>query len=431
MTPSPSSFDRRQLLRSAGAGALSAGVFASLNLGSAAPRVRPLRSDEQAPDGPPLKAGVIGCGGRGSGAATDFLSAGPKLTIAALADVFSDRLEGLRAQLKKDKGIDVPQDRCFVGFDACEKLLETDVDVVILSTPPHFRPDHFRAAVRARKHVFMEKPVAVDPAGARSVIASAKKAAIGGLSVVTGTQRRHQASYRAAYERVANGALGEIVAARCTWNQGQLWFRERKPEWSDMEYMIRDWVNWSWLSGDHIVEQHVHNLDVIHWFTGKLPVKAVGVGARHRRVTGDQYDCFDVDFTYDGGLRLNSMCRQINGCANEVGELVVGTKGWTDCTSRIVGHDGKTLWTNSSEGDPSPYVHEHVDLVTSIRKGEPFNEAENTALSTLMAVMGRVAAYTGREVTWDEIMGSDLRLGPETYELGPLAWPTTPPVPGA
>jgi predicted dehydrogenase len=426
-----SSFDRRQLLRGAGAGALGAGVLASVNPLSAAPRARALQSSKQAPDGPPLKAGVIGCGGRGSGAAIDFLSAGPNLTIGALADVFPDRLSGLREQLKKDRGIDVPQDHCFEGFDACERLLETDVDVVLLCTPPHFRPEHFRAAVRARKHVFMEKPVAVDADGVRSVLVSAKKADVGSLSVVTGTQRRHEASYRAAYQMVSQGAIGDVVSARCSWNQGQLWYRDRRPEWSDMEFMLRDWVNWCWLSGDHIVEQHVHNLDVIHWFTGRLPTKAVGVGARHRRVTGDQYDCFDVEFAYENGMRVHSMCRQINGCANEVGELVVGTKGWTDCSSRIVGHDGKLLWKHEGKDDPSPYVAEHVDLVTSIRKGEPINEAPATAHSTLMAVMGRTAAYSGREVGWDEVLAAEDKLGPAAYALGPLEWPTAPPVPGA
>lgn len=431
MNPTSSSFDRRQLLRNAGAGALSAGFLSSMGGAPAPTPIRPRRTGDQAPDGPLLKAGVIGCGGRGSGAALDFLAAGPNLTIGALADVFEDRLDSLREKLAKEKGVEVPREHCFTGFDAFEKLLETDVDVVLLTTPPHFRPEHFRAAVRARKHAFLEKPVAVDPAGARSVIVSAKKAAVGSLAVVTGTQRRHQASYQAAYERVRDGALGEIVSARCTWNQAQLWYRDRQPEWSDMEHMIRDWVNWSWLSGDHIVEQHVHNLDVIHWFTGRLPAKAVGIGARHRRVTGDQYDCFDVEYAYEGGLRLNSMCRQINGCSNDVSELVVGTKAWTDCTSRIVSHDGKALWTNSSEGELSPYVAEHVALVSAIRGGAPINEAEACAQSTLMGVMGRIAAYTGREVTWEEMMGSDLRLGPETYALGPLAWSTAPPIPGA
>lgn len=422
-----SSIDRRQLVRGAGLGALGLGVLAA---SAKHAHAAPLAAPTQAPDGPPLKAGLIGCGGRGSGAAFDFLGAGKNLTIAALADAFGDRLQGTRESLKQERGIDVPDSRCFVGFDAYKQLLETDVDVVLLATPPHFRPEHFREAVRARKHVFMEKPVAVDAPGARSVMASAKKAAAAGLSVVTGTQRRHQASYRAAYEQVKNGAIGDVVSANCYWNQAQLWYREREANWSDMEWMIRDWVNWCWLSGDHIVEQHVHNLDVIHWFTGKLPREAVAIGARHRRVTGDQYDCFSVDYVYDGGLHVHSLSRQINGCASNVSELVVGTKGWTDCWSKIVDHHGKVLWQRDSKDDPSPYAQEHVDLVTAIRKNQPINEAETTALSTLVAVMGRIAAYTGAKVTWDEALGSEDRLGPDTYALGPVDLPRTVPVPG-
>ncbi|MBI5431842.1 MAG: Gfo/Idh/MocA family oxidoreductase [Planctomycetes bacterium] len=423
-----SSIDRRQLVRGAGLGALGLGVVAlSAKHAAAAPSF----ALAQAPDGPLLKAGLIGCGGRGSGAAFDFLAAGPNLTITALADLFPDRLNGTREELKRSKAIDVPESRCFVGFDAYKQLLETDVDVVLLATPPHFRPEHFREAVRARKHVFLEKPVAVDAPGARSVMASAKKAAAAGLSVVTGTQRRHQAAYRAAYEQVKAGALGEIVSANCYWNQDQLWFREREAGWTDMEWMIRDWVNWGWLSGDHIVEQHVHNLDVIHWFTGKLPKSAVGFGARHRRVTGDQFDMFSVDYVYEGGMHVHSMCRQITGCASNVSELVVGTKGWTDCRSKIVDHEGKTIWLRDAKDDPSPYAQEHVDLVTAIRTNKPFNEAENTALSSLVAVMGRISAYTGREVTWEEALGSDERLGPATYALGPVDLPRTVPMPGA
>jgi predicted dehydrogenase len=428
MSESTSSFDRRQLVRGAGLGALGLGVVAlTAKHAAAAPGAAPT----QAPDGPPLKAGLIGCGGRGSGAAFDFLGAGKNLTIAALADAFADRLQGTRDSLKKDKGIDIPDSHCFVGFDAYKKLLETDVDVVLLATPPHFRPEHFRAAVLARKHVFMEKPVAVDPVGARSVMASAKKAQAAGLTVVTGTQRRHQAAYRAAYEQVKNGLIGDVVGGNCYWNQDQLWYREREASWTDMEWMIRDWVNWCWLSGDHIVEQHVHNIDVIHWFTGKLPIEAVAAGARHRRVTGDQYDMFDVDYVYEGGMHVHSMCRQINGCASNVSELVVGTKGWTDCRSKIVDHKGKVLWQRDAKDDPSPYGQEHVDLVTAIRTQKPFVEAENTALSTLVAIMGRVSAYTGKKVTWDEMMGSELKLGPETYALGPVDLPRNVPVPGA
>ena len=292
----------------------------------------------------------------------------------------------------------------------------------------------------ARKHAFLEKPVAVDPVGARSIMATARKAEAVGLSVVTGTQRRHQRNYLETARRVRDGAIGEITAANCYWNQSQLWYKKRREEWTDMESMIRDWVNWSWLSGDHIVEQHVHNIDVVNWFTGKKPVDAVGFGGRHRRVTGDQFDLFSIDFNYGDGLRVHSMCRQIDGCTNNVSEFVRGTKGWTNCKDTIWNADGSLAWSYSYPLDKdgkkmnrvkvSPYDQEHIDLVTAIRTNKPINEAENTAVSTMTAVMGRISAYTGRKVTWDEMMGSDLRVGPDEYVLGPVAIKADIPVPG-
>ncbi len=221
---------------------------------------------DKAPDGPLLKAGLVGCGGRGTGAVQDFLKAGPSLQISALADVFADKVQDTRKTLEEKANQKIADDHCFVGFDAYKKLIDSGVDVVILATPPHFRPEHFEASVDAKKHVFMEKPVAVDPVGVRSVLVSGEKAKAFGLSVVTGTQRRHQRSYIETYNRIANGAIGKIVAADVCWNQSQLWYKEKQKGWSDMEFMIRDWVDWCWLSGDHIVEQHVHNLDVAHWF---------------------------------------------------------------------------------------------------------------------------------------------------------------------
>jgi len=382
-----------------------------------------------APDGEPIKAGLIGCGGRGTGAAVNFLDAGPNLQVVALADVFKDRVDDCRKQLKEQKSVEVPDDKCFTGFDAYKQLLESGVDYVIIATPPHFRPMQFQAAVEARKNVFMEKPVAVDPVGARSIMDSAEKAKALGLKVATGTQRRHQRPYIEVYNRVMDGAIGEIVAARAYWNQSQLWFKERAKGWSDMEWMIRDWVNWCWLSGDHIVEQHIHNLDVINWFTNSHPAKAVGMGGRARRVTGDQYDFFSVDYEMQNGIHMMSMCRQIDGCVNNVSEFLVGSKGSTNCADTIWGPNGEVVWSFKDQkpaeqggaevAEPnSPYVQEHIDLVTAIRQNKPINEAANTAVSTLTAIMGRVAAYTGKEVTWDEMMASTMKLGPETYELG-------------
>jgi len=383
-----------------------------------------------APDGPPLKVGIIGCGGRGSGAMINFLDAGPNLIVHSLGDAFPDNIQACRDKLKKEKNLEVADENVFVGFDAYEKVLASGVDMVILATPPHFRPLHFEAAVQARKHIFMEKPVAVDPVGIRSVMASAKKAEALGLKIVTGTQRRHQLDYVDVYKQIMSGAIGEITSANCYWNQNQLWYRNPQASWSEMEYMIRDWVNWLWLSGDHIVEQHVHNLDVITWFTGMHPTKAVGFGSRQRRVTGDQFDNFSVDFVYENGMHLHSMCRQINGTSNNVSEFIMGTEGKTNCQNTIWDLKGteKFAYTypKDDNGQPmknvkvSPYVQEHIDLVTCIRQNIPINEAEQTAISNMTAIMGRMSAFTGKDVTWDEVMNSDMKLGPAIYVMGPV-----------
>jgi len=287
----------------------------------------------------------------------------------------------------------------------------------------------------------MEKPVAVDPVGARSIIASSKKAESLGLTVGTGTQRRHQRDYMTTFKQIYEGAIGDGLTANCYWNQSQLWYRTQKSGWSEMEYMIRDWVNWAWLSGDHIVEQHVHNIDVVNWFLESHPVKAVGMGGRHRRVTGDQFDFFDIDFTYPNDLHVHSMCRQINGCANNVSEYVRGSEGYTNCRNTIYNPDGSVKWQYAypldEEGKPtesvkiSPYVQEHIDLVTAIRTNKPYIEAEQTAVSTLAAIMGRISAYTGKEVTWDEMMGSNFTLGPSELTWGSVNIDKSVPVPGS
>jgi predicted dehydrogenase len=426
-----SSFDRRDFIGAVavvGAGALLT------RCGRTYPKVTFI---DKAPDGPVLKAGLVGCGGRGTGAAQDFLKAGPSLQITALADVFPDRLQDTRKTLQEKANQKIADDQCFVGFDAYKKLIASGVDIVLLATPPHFRAEHLDAAIDAKKHVFMEKPVAVDPVGARSVMASGEKAKSFNLCVVTGTQRRHQREYIETYNRVANGAIGKITSARIYWNQSQLWFKEPQKGMSDMEAMIRDWVNWSWLSGDHIVEQHVHNIDVAHWFLGGTPTKAVGMGGRARRVTGDQFDFFAIDYTMTDGTHVESMCRQIDGCINSVSEYIVGTEGSTNCKDTIFDKDGKIVWQYQEPGkEPgksafNPYEQEHVDLVNAIRTNQPINEAANVAKSTLVGIMGRISAYTGKEVTWDEMMQSNLRLGPKEYALGPVDIKAEVPVPGS
>ena len=395
---------------------------------------------DKAPDGPVLKAGLIGCGGRGTGAAIDFLNAGPNLQIVALGDTFKDRVDACRAKILKEKGQEVPLENCFVGFEAYQKVIDAGVDIVLLATAPFFRPEHLAAAIQAKKHVFAEKPVCVDPVGARSVMATAQKAIGLELSIVTGTHFRHQRDYVANWQQVAQGAIGEIVGANAYYNVGKLWHRDPNATWSEMEYMIRDWVNWTWLSGDHIVEQHVHNLDMINWFIGTHPVKSLGFGSRLRRVTGDQYDNFSVDFTFENGIHLHSMCRQINGCTNQTGERIQGSKGSTNCTNTILDLAGNEVWKYEyppdKDGKPGrlvsvePHLQEQIDLVTAIRTKNPINDAERTAISSLTAIMGRISAYTGKEVTYEEMMNSDLRLGPKVFEFGPVDIPKDVPIAG-
>ncbi len=395
-----------------------------------------------APDGEPIKAGVVGCGGRGSGAAINFLDAGPNLSVVAIGDVFQDRVDGIRKKLKESKNVELDDANCFVGFDAYKRVIESDVDLVILATPPYFRPEHFQACVEARKHVFMEKPVAVDPVGARAVMAASKQAEAAGLCVVTGTQRRHSWNYNNLKARVDAGMIGKITSTNVYWNQSKLWHRNWQSGWTEMEFMIRDWVNWIWLSGDHIVEQHVHNIDVSNWFVGQVPVSAVGMGSRLRRPTGDCYDNFSVDYIYPGEVHMESMCRQINDCANNVSEFLRGTKGYMSTANNeyaIYDANGTVLYNYESPkneaGDSteiSPYVQEHIDLVTAIRTGKQIVEAEETARSVMTAIMGRQAAYTGKQVSWEEMMSSDLQLGPKgELKMGPVDLESVVPVAGS
>lgn len=436
---SEKSFSRRNFLGTTAIGA--AGVIGAAGLASScADRnvkvnfvLPPLKADA----GKTIRAGVIGCGGRGTGAAMDFLNAGDNLEVVAAADIFPDKMENFRKQLRERKGQELADEKCYLGFDAYEKVLAEDIDYVILATPPHFRPIHFEAAVKARRNVFMEKPVAVDPVGARRIIGAGRQAASLGLSVVAGTQRRHQWNYLEVYEHVKAGAIGDFVAGYAYWDSNKLWHVNPAAGWSEMEAMLRNWVNWMWLSGDHIVEQHVHNMDVVNWYKDDHPVKAVGYGSRQRRITGDQYDNFSVDFVYADGRHMHSMCRQINGTVGNVSEEVHGTKGYTDCAGSIWLNDGSLVMEVSKqpEGETptvnSPYVQEHVDLVNAIRRSAPVNEAEHVAVSTLTAIMGRISAYTGREVTWDEMLNSDLHYKPDVYDLGAVTGvPKKVPVPG-
>jgi predicted dehydrogenase len=370
-----------------------------------------------------IRIGMIGCGGRGTGAAIDCLNAANGVEVVAMADLFQDHLEASLRKLKEahsDK-IKVTPDHSFTGFDAYQKLLACpDVNLVVLATAPHFRPLHLKAAVEAGKHIFMEKPVAVDPVGIRSAIVSSELAKQKGLAIVAGTQRRHQAQYIELMKRLQDGAIGEVIGGECYWNQGELWVKKKEPEWSDMEWQCRNWLYFTWLSGDHIVEQHVHNIDVINWAFGTLPIKALGLGGRQVRIGleyGNIYDHFAVEFEYPNGARVLSMCRQIPGCSDRIEERVIGTKGSAFSSGEI---KGDKSWKYEGP-NPDPYVQEQADLIASIRRGEPLNEGRRIAESTLCAIMGRMSAYTGRALSWDWVMNSSkLDLTPPKYEFGDL-----------
>ncbi len=379
-----------------------------------------------------IRIGVIGCGGRGTGAALDVMRSSDGVEVVALGDLLPDRVAQCRAELTKPTASDaalaakykVTDDRCFSGFDAYERVLATDIHYVILASPPGFRPKHLAAAVAAGKHIFTEKPVAVDPAGIRSVLATYEAAKQKGLGIGAGTQRRHQAEYVPTIQRIHDGAIGEVLSGQVFWNQGGLWNQARQASWSDTEWQIRNWLYFTWLSGDHIVEQHVHNIDVANWVLKGHPVKATGVGGRQSRTDpkyGHIYDHFGIDFEYASGARVLSMCRQINGTANRVNENFLGTKGSSNAAGTI---RGANAWTLQLTDKPiSPYVQEHTDLIASIRAGKPYNELQQVAESTLTAIMGREAAYTGQEILWDDLLKADQDLTPPQVAFGPLPVP--------
>jgi predicted dehydrogenase len=395
-----------------------------------------------------IKIGVIGCGGRGTGAALDALGAATKviypsegyhtedaaqgatvehknIKVVALSDLFEDRLDRSRAELAK-VGVEIARSRSFTGFDAYKQLLEIpEINYVILATPPHFRPMHLKAAIEAGKSAFIEKPAAVDVPGVDLVIEAGELARKKNLGIAAGTQRRHQKSYQETIKRLRDGAIGEILYAKAYWNGGQIWVIDRESPWSDLEWQIRNWNYFTWLSGDHIVEQHVHNLDIMNWVLGTHPVRAVsGMGGRQVR-QGDRqghiYDHFAIEFEYPGGISVFSQCRQINGCENIVGEAVVGTKGRSNCADRIETKGGNR-WRYRG-ASPSPYQQEHQDLIASIIAGNPINEARAVAESTMTGILGREAAYSGKAITWDEATKSRTRLGPAEYKFGPYPIP--------
>jgi predicted dehydrogenase len=377
-----------------------------------------------------IRIGLIGCGGRGSGAASQALKTQGKVKLVAMGDAFKDRLEGSLNSLKKDgslaERIDVPADKRFVGFDAYKQVIDSGVDLVILATPPGFRPIHLAAAVDAGKHVFMEKPVAVDAPGVRSVLESAKKAKEKSLALGVGLQRRHEATYLETIKRLQDGAIGDIVTSRVYWNGSGVWVRPREPGQSEMAYQMRNWYYFNWLCGDHIVEQHIHNLDVINWLKNGHPISAQGMGGREVRKGEDHGEIFDhhaVEFEYADGSRMYSYCRHIPNCWNSVTEYCQGTKGTADISGAKIQTTGQGLWKFDGSKN-QPYQVEHDDLFASIRAGKPHNEGEYGAFSSMTAILGRLATYSGKVVPWNKAINSEVSLGPKTYSFD-----ATPPIP--
>jgi predicted dehydrogenase len=384
-----------------------------------------------------LRIGLIGCGNRGTGAAVNALNADRNVRLVAMGDAFSDRLEESLTSLRRDEAVaarvDVPPERRFVGFNAYQQVINSGVDVVLLCTTPHFRPIHLRAAVEANKHVFAEKPCAVDAPGVRHVLASCALARRRRLSVVSGLCLRYSTAYREIVRRLRDGAAGEIVALQANDLRGPLWLRRREPGWSDMTWQMRNWYYFTWLSGDFNVEQHVHNLDVCAWLMGDTyPVRAVGSGGRQVR-TGEEYgniyDHFSVVYEYANGVKLFSHTRQQPHCASDITVYALGTRGSAVVSERRPSISGPNPWQRRGE-DNNFYQAEHEELFASIRNGRPINNGEYMANSTLLAIQGRMAAYTGQVVTWEQARDSQEDLSPARYDWDAQLPPVRVAMPG-
>jgi predicted dehydrogenase len=381
-----------------------------------------------------IKVALIGCGGRGTGAAVQALRSKQNVKLVAMADAFKDRIDSAYKAITGDlseagisgditKMIDVPEERKFVGFDGYKQAIAL-ADVVILTTPPGFRPIHFEEAVNQNKHIFMEKPVATDPEGIKKVLAAAAVAKSKKLNVVVGLQRHYQNSYRELFKR--KDMIGEITSAQAWWNNDGVWVNQRKEGQTEMEYQMRNWYYFNWLCGDHITEQHIHNIDVVNWFKGAYPVKAQGMGGREVRKGKDNGEIFDhhyVEFHYADGSILNSQCRHIKNTMSKVDELIVGTKGKIFCgAANIRDHKGGLLYQFDRKTENDPYQSEHDELFAAIAKGEyKFADAENGAKSTMTSILGRMATYSGKLVEWDKALNCGLNLQPTGY-----TWDTLP-----
>ena len=432
--------NRRSFLKNS---ALVGGALGTVGVGGNAflsscsdskPKIVPLKAPgtyyipelpDKATDGKVLKVGLIGCGGRGSGAINNLLDAANGITVTALGDAFKDKVDGVVNNLQK-RNIVVPEDKRFYGLDAYQKVTDSDVDILIVATPPFFRPIHFKYAVEKGKHIFLEKPLFVDAAGYRSVVASAKQAAAKNLTVLTGNQRHHQRNYVEAYKKVMEGYIGEITGGVVYWNGTVPWTVLPKPNLSDGENFLRNWVNWTWLSGDHIVEQHCHNLDVFTWFSGLRPVSALGMGSRARRPSGDQFDFFSIDFLMENGIHMHSMCRQISGCSGPIAEFIQGTKGtFSTLNNETVIKDlaGNEIWKFDKEAEKEqfkqrdPYTLEHVNWINCIRGNKPMEMASDFVIANMAACMGRDSAYSGRLIDWENATSREQDFTPADFSL--------------
>ncbi len=391
-----------------------------------------------------LKVGLVGCGGRGTGAAAQALHADPGTVLVSMGDVFDDRLQSSLKGLNEEMGdqasqrIQVPKERQFVGFDSYKKVIDSGVDVVLLCGYPAFRPEQLAYAIDAGKHVFLEKPVAVDSPGIRSVLASAKKAKEKNLGCLVGFCWRYHPGMRAGFEQVRGGGIGDVITVYTNYHTSTLSKRPRKPEWSDLEFEMRNWWHFNWISGDHIVEQAIHSVDRLSWATGDvLPMRVVGLGGRAARTgpeSGNVFDHFTAVYEYSNGLRAFHTTRQIDGCPADNSDYIYGTKGQAEIngwkpTLLLKDFEGKVTWkgTGSPEDAGRMYQIEHDELFKSIRAGKPINDCERGANSTLMAIMAREAAYTGQTITWEQAMNSNMKLGPAKIDFADKY--ETPPVP--